>query len=86
MTYSMLVMTTIAIAFRRMPTRTISWMASRCDPNTMALGGVATGSMNAHEAAIVAGTMRSIGGMPVTTLSEAMIGSSTCVVAVLKPQ
>ena len=38
--------------------------------------------MKAHEAAMVAGTMSNSGETPTAVLSEAIIGSTTCVVAV----
>jgi len=49
--------------------------------NTIAFGGVATGSMNAQLAAIVIGTVRVIGGTPACTAIAPMTGSSVAVVA-----
>ena len=51
--------------------------------NTMALGGVATGSMNPHDAAMVAGTIKSSGCTWVTDAIEPSTGSTTCASAVL---
>ena len=42
---------------RASPARAICGMVTQPLPNTMALGGVATGIMNANEADMVAGTM-----------------------------
>ena len=49
----------------------------------MALGGVATGIMNAQEAAKATGMMSSRGAMPIPTATVATIGRKTAVVAVL---
>ena len=53
---------TIPIKFKTKPARAISIIRNRLDPNTMALGGVATGSINAIEALNVAGNI-SINGL-----------------------
>ena len=45
------------IKFIHIPTLTISYIFKYPEPNTTALGGVATGNMKAHEAAIVAPTI-----------------------------
>lgn len=49
----------------------------------IALGGVATGSMKAKLALIVAGIIRILGSIPAATAADAKIGSSNVVVAVL---
>ena len=47
--------------FRINPQRIIVGIVKCPDENTMALGGVATGSMNAHEAASATGTVNNNG-------------------------
>ena len=47
----------IDIKFINTPTLTISDIFKYPDPKTTAFGGVATGNINAHEAAIVAPTI-----------------------------
>ena len=49
----------------------------------MALGGVATGSINAQEAAKVKGKMSSVTGILILTATAAKIGTSSAVLAVL---
>ena len=66
-----------------MPARTISAMPMRPEPKTMALGGVATGIMNAQLAAMAAGTSSSSGSTPAATATAASTGSAAAVVAVL---
>ena len=51
-------------------------------PKIMALGGVATGSMNAIEADMVAGIIRNNGFISMETASPARIGRIISVVAV----
>ena len=51
-------------------------------PKTIAFGGVATGSMNANDAEIVAGIISSIGFISIATASDARIGRIVFVVAV----
>ena len=58
------------------PLRTIRPISTLPEPKTMALGGVATGSMNAHDAEIVAGTISKSGFTPIDWLMPAMIGSN----------
>ena len=53
-------------------------------PNMMAFGGVATGSMKAHEAAIVAGIIRSRGGILKDEAIPASMGSIIWVEAVFE--
>ena len=54
-------MTSAPIRLRKIPARAICAMLIRLLPKTMAFGGVATGIMNAHEADIVAGIIRTSG-------------------------
>lgn len=49
------------IKFRASPAFDIFGMVTQPLPNTMAFGGVATGSMKANDAAIAAGTMSNRG-------------------------
>src|SRR5690625_6473144 len=49
----------------------------------MAFGGVATGSINAQLAAMVAGMTKSIGSCPIPMAEEARIGRNAAAVAVL---
>ena len=65
------------------PSRAIVLMVSRSDPNTMALGGVATGNMKAKLQLIVAGTMISFGSISAASAAAARIGISSVAVAVL---
>jgi len=51
--------------------------------NTVTLGGVATGSMKAHEALRAAGTMNRRGSVAAPTAAAAKMGMSSVVVAVL---
>ncbi len=53
------------------------------DPNTMALGGVATGNMNAMDAARAAAAMRGRAGTPSPSATPAMSGMPRADVAVL---
>ena len=48
----------IDITLSQKPTRTISGILRYPEPKTTALGGVATGSIKAHEAATVAATIK----------------------------
>lgn len=45
------------------------------DPKTIAFGAVATGSINAHDAAIVAGIINRKGWIPIASENAARIGS-----------
>ena len=54
--YTMAVRKMIEIKFIQIPVLTISGILKYPDPNTTAFGGVATGSINAHEAATVVAT------------------------------
>ena len=51
--------------------------------NTIALGGVATGNIKAHEALMAAGIMISLGSMAAPIAPAARMGMSSVVVAVL---
>ena len=53
-------------------------------PNIIALGGVATGIINAIEAEMVAGIINKSGLMPIAAAVAAKIGSNVCVVAVFE--
>jgi len=50
--------------FNRIPALAICGMLNLPVENTIAFGGVATGSMNAQLAAMVIGTVSTIGGTP----------------------
>ena len=65
------------------PTRTMVDMRRRPLPNTIALGGVAIGSMNAQLLAIVTGTTRSKGFMSQDSAIWATTGTMTTVSAKL---
>ena len=54
----------IPIMFSNTPARTICGMLIMPVENTIAFGGVATGNIKAQLAAIVIGTVRTIGGTP----------------------
>ncbi len=58
MKYTKIVSKIIERIFIQIPTRTISGILRYPDPKTTAFGGVATGSINAHEAATVAETIK----------------------------
>jgi len=55
--------TTAPMRFNTIPSRAISLTVSRCEPKTIALGGVATGNINAKLALSVAGTIRISGSI-----------------------
>ena len=71
------------IIFSRIPTLAISYIFILPVPKIMAFGGVATGSMNAHDADSVAGIMRKRGFILIATARPARIGGIISVVAVL---
>jgi hypothetical protein len=56
--YTISVNRMIEIRFIQMPVLTITGIRKYPDPKTTALGGVATGSIKAHEAATVAPTIK----------------------------
>ena len=67
--------------FSRNPARIICGMLISPVEKTIALGGVATGSMNAQLAAIVIGTVRNRGDMPSCSAIAPITGSRVAVVA-----
>ena len=64
------------------PTLAISEIFIRPLPNTIALGGVATGIINAQDADIVAGIISNKGLVSMAMATDANIGSIISVVAV----
>ena len=76
--------TKIEIRFIQKPFFIISLMVKSLDPNTTALGGVATGSINAQEAATVAPISKKYGWIFITDESETKTGSIIAVVAKLE--
>lgn len=78
----MIMMTPIMLI--NMPALTISEMVIRPLPNTIALGGVATGIINAQDAAIVAGIINNRGLVFIATATDAKIGRIISVVAVFE--
>ena len=79
----MTLITTMTIKFSRKPARAISGRFTCPLPNTIALGGVATGNMNAQLAASAAGTANIKGFSPTLIASAATTGRNAAVVAVL---
>ena len=69
--------------FIQIPTRTISGILKYPEPKTTALGGVATGSINAHEAATVAETIKINGWTSIVIAIGYKTGKSIAVVAKL---
>ena len=69
---------------RTMPMRTICRIGMSREPNTMALGGVETGSINAQEAATVAGNMIMMGFMCRSVDKAAIMGSMVVATAVFE--
>ena len=63
------------------PALAISEILIRPLPNNIALGGVATGIINAQEAEIVAGIISNRGLVSITTTTDAKIGRIICIVA-----
>lgn len=57
MKYTMIVSKIIERIFIQNPVRIMSGIFRYPEPNTIAFGGVATGSINAHDAAMVAETI-----------------------------
>ena len=68
---------------RANPARDIAGIVTHPLPNTMALGGVATGSINANDAESVAGNMNINGCKPATTAAAPITGKIIVDVAVL---
>ena len=69
------------IIFIQIPTLIISEIFSSPEPNTIALGGVATGNMKAQDAAIAVAHISKMGFMLIANASAAIIGSIIDVVA-----
>ena len=65
------------------PVFTISEIESSFDPKTTAFGGVATGSIKAHDAAKVVPTRSRYGWMPTSWAKGIMTGNNMAVVAIL---
>ena len=63
------------------PAFTMSLISNVPDPKTIALGAVATGSINAQEEAIVIGTINTKGFMLMACASAARIGNISVQVA-----
>ena len=76
-------MTITPIMFINIPTLAISAILIRPLPKTMALGGVATGIMKAHDAERVAGIISSKGFAFMAKATDANMGRIISVVAVL---
>lgn len=74
----------IEIIFITIPFFTISGIWRYPEPKTTALGGVATGSIKAHEAATAVATIRTNGCMSILIAMGAKTGSSIAVVAKLE--
>ena len=70
--------------FIQIPALTISGIFKYPDPKTTALGGVATGNINAHDAATVAPTIKIKGCTSITKAKGARIGKIMAVVARLE--
>jgi len=77
------VMTTPLPKFTKNPVLAMSFMGTSPVANTIAFGGVATGSMKAQLAANVAGTISKAGGRSNALANSPMMGSNTFEVAVL---
>ena len=74
---------TAPVRLRANPARDIAGMVTHPLPNTIALGGVATGSINANDAESVAGNMSISGWKPATTAVAPITGKIIVDVAVL---
>ena len=68
----------------RIPAFTISAIFSSFEPNTTAFGGVATGNINAHEAASVVPTSNRKGFIPIRVAKGIITGKSIAVVAIFE--
>ena len=69
--------------FNAKPALIISGMVILPDPKTIALGGVATGSMNAQLAANTTGIVKATGATPIATATAPTTGKNVDVVATL---
>ena len=67
--------TIIDIIFIQIPTRIISEIFNSPEPNTIALGGVATGNMKAQDAAIAVAHISKMGFISIASARAAIIGS-----------
>ena len=74
--------TIIPMKFNPTPTFAICGMVTHPEPKIIALGGVATGSIKAHEADIVAGIINKNGCMPIASAVAARMGIKMVDVAV----
>ena len=74
----------ILIKFKTTPTFAISLIFILWLPKITALGGVATGNMNANEAESVAGIIKKRGCTCIATAIEAVIGKTISAVAVFE--
>ena len=72
----------IPIKFNPKPTFAICGIVTHPDPKTIAFGGVATGSMKAQDAEIVAGIISRRGLIPIANAVAAKIGIKIVDVAV----
>ena len=70
--------------FKAKPALIISGIVSLPEPKTIALGGVATGNMNAQLAANTTGIVRATGAMPKATATAPTTGKNVEVVATLE--
>ena len=70
--------------FSANPARIISGIVNFPDPNTIAFGGVATGSMNAQLAARTTGIVKATGAIPRATATAPTTGKNVDVVATLE--
>ncbi len=70
--------------FINIPALTISDIFNSLEPNTTAFGGVATGNMNAHEAARVVPTRSKKGFICIIFAMGIITGRSIAVVAILE--
>lgn len=77
------VKTIIQAIFKNRPARIISCCLIWPVAKTIAFGGVATGSIKAHEAAMAINTDRITGDMPNASATEANTGMSNAALAVL---
>jgi hypothetical protein len=73
----------IPIIFNINPALIILGIVNKPDPNTIAFGGVATGSMKAQLAANVTGAAKIIGFIPISIAIAPMTGRNVAVVAIL---
>ena len=70
--------------FKAKPALIISGIVSLPEPKTIALGGVATGNMNAQLAANTTGIVRATGAIPKATATAPTTGKNVEVVATLE--